>query len=89
MQKGVIDQKNALTSCLDLQRLEIAQLAFGLFQVQDFLTMTFRNGEVYPVHMKIYDVLSVFENICGYYYTNGLSSEESLNFGLSTFLRLL
>ena len=89
MQKGIIDQKNALTSYLDLQSLEIAQMAFGLFQVKDFFTMTFRNGEVYPVYMKTYDVLFVFENICGYYYTNGLSSEESLNFGLLTFLRLL
>ena len=52
MQKGIIDQKNALTSYLELQSLEIAQLAFGLFQVQDFLTMTFMNGEVYPVYMK-------------------------------------
>ena len=49
MQKGVINQKNALKSDLDLQSLEIAQLAFGLFYVHDFLTMTFRNGEVYPV----------------------------------------
>ena len=52
MQKGVLDQMNALTSYLDLQSLEIAHLAFGLFQVQDFLTMTFMNDEVYPVYMK-------------------------------------
>ena len=63
MQKGVIDQKNALTSDLDLQSLEIAQLAFHLFKVQDFLTMTFRNGEVYPVYMKTDDVVFVLENI--------------------------
>ena len=51
--------------------------------------MTFRNGELYPVYMKTYDVLFVFKNICDYYYMIRLISEESLNFGLSTFLRLL
>ena len=83
MKKGVIDQKNALKSVLDLQSLESSQLGFGLFQIQDFLTMTFRNSEVYPVYMKTYYMVFVFENICDYYYMIGLISEESLNFGLN------
>ena len=77
MQKGVIDQKNTLTSDLDMQNLRIAQLAFGLLYVQDFLIMTFRNGAVYPVYMKTYDVLFLFENMCDYYYMIG-SFQESL-----------
>ena len=44
--------------------------------------MTFRNGELYPVYMKTYDVVFVFENICDYYYMIGLNSEETLNFEL-------
>ena len=47
--------------------------------------MTFRNGEVYPVYMKTYYMVFVFENICDYYYMIGLISEESLNFGLNVF----
>ena len=39
--------------------------------------MTIRNGELYLVYMKTYDVVSVFENICDYYYMNQLISEES------------
>ena len=53
MQKGIIDQKNALTSDLDLQSLEISQLLFMQLAV------------------------------------TALMSEESWNFGLLTFLRLL
>ena len=47
--------------------------------------MTIRNGELYLVYMKTYDVVSVFENICDYYYVNQLISEESLNVELLTF----
>ena len=47
--------------------------------------MTIRNGELYLVYMKTYDVVSVFENICDYYYMNELISEESLNLGLLRF----
>ena len=85
MYKGVTDQRNALTSDLDMQSLEIAHLAFDFIQVQDFLTMTFRNCEVYPVYMKTYDELFVFEDICNYYYMIGFITEESLKFGLKTF----
>ena len=44
---------------------------------------------MYPLYMKTYDVVFVFENICDYYYIFALISEDSLNFGLLTFLRLL
>ena len=39
--------------------------------------MAFRNGAVYPVYMKTYDVLFLFENMCDYYYMIG-SFQESL-----------
>ena len=60
MQKRVTDQKNALTSDLDMQSLEIVQLAFGVLLVQDYHTMTFRNGDMHPVYMKTHDVFFFF-----------------------------
>ena len=37
-------------------------MAFALLLVQNFLTMAFSNGEVYPVNLELYDVLYVSEN---------------------------
>ena len=45
-------------------------MTFGLLEVQNFLTVTFLNDEVYPVYMKLYVVLIIFENTCEYYYKN-------------------
>ena len=54
--------KKTLTSDMEMQNLEIAQMAFALLLVQNFLTMAFSNGEVYPVNLELYDVLYVSEN---------------------------
>ena len=74
---------------MDMKSFQIALLPFGLLYVENFLTITIRNGHAYPVYMKTCNVLFVFENICDYYYMIGFISEESLNFGLLTFLNLL
>jgi hypothetical protein len=38
---------------METQSLEISQLAFGLVLVQYFLTISFRNGEVYLVQLEL------------------------------------
>jgi hypothetical protein len=38
-----------------MQSLEFAQLDFGLFLVQYFLTMSYWNGNRYPVMLEVYD----------------------------------
>ena len=48
-------------------------MTFGLLEVQNFLTVTFLNDEVYPVYMKLYVVLIIFENTCEYYYKNRIN----------------
>ena len=53
--KGVGDLKSTLTSDMEMQSLEFAQLVFGLALVQYFLTMTFCN--VYPVMLEVCDLL--------------------------------
>ena len=54
--KGVGDLKSALTSDMEMQSLEFAQLGFGLALVQYFLTMMFWNGNVYPVMLEEWDL---------------------------------
>ena len=51
--------------------------------------MTFHNGEVCPQNFKVYDLLFVYENIGHFSCMIEIISEESLTFGLLTFLRLL
>ena len=48
--------------------------------------ITFSNDEVYPVNFKVYDVL--FEILGDYSCMIRFITEESLNFGLLTFLIL-
>lgn len=45
---------------MEMQSLEISQLAFGFVLVQYFLTMTFRNGDVYLVKLEVYDLVFDF-----------------------------
>ena len=42
------------------QDLEFAPLAFDLALVQYFLTMTFWNGNVYPIVLEVYDLFLYF-----------------------------
>jgi hypothetical protein len=42
---------------MEMQSLEFAQLVFGFALVQYFLTMTFGNGNVYPVMVEVCDLL--------------------------------
>jgi hypothetical protein len=51
------DLKSTLTLDREIQRLELAQLDFGLALVQYFFTMMFWNGDVYPVRLKVCDLL--------------------------------
>ena len=51
---------------MESQSLEIAPLVFGLTLVQYFLTMTFWNGNVYPVMLEVCDLLFDFDFIPGY-----------------------
>jgi hypothetical protein len=55
--KGVGDLKSVLTSDMEMQDLEFVQLAFGLAFVQYFPTVTFWNGNVYPVMLEVCDLL--------------------------------
>jgi hypothetical protein len=59
--KGAGDLKSALTSDMEMQSLEFAQLGFGLALVQDFLTMMFGNGNVYPAMLEVCDLLFDFD----------------------------
>ena len=52
-QKGVGDLKTALIPDIEWQSLEYAQLVFSLVLVQYFFTMTFWNGNVYPVILEV------------------------------------
>ena len=54
--KGVGDLKSTLISEVEMQCLEFAQLVCGLASVQYFLTMTFWNGNVYPVILEVCDL---------------------------------
>ena len=80
-QKGVGDLKNTFSDAVFVD----CSAGFGLLKFQYFLMMAFRNGEVYHLNFKVYDVLFVYENIGDYYCMIGLISEECLNFGLLTF----
>ena len=60
------EMKSALILDMEIQSLEIAPLVFGLTLVQYFLTMTFWNGNVYPVMLEICDLLYNFDFI-GHY----------------------
>jgi hypothetical protein len=51
--KGLRDLKNALTSKMKLQSLELAHLVFGLALVQYLFTMTFGTVNVYPVPLYV------------------------------------
>ena len=45
---------------MEMQTLEFAQLAFGFAFFQDFLTMSFWNGNVYPLMLEVCDLLFYF-----------------------------
>ena len=64
--KRVGDLKSALTSDMEMQSLEFAQLVFGLAVVQYFLTMMFWNGHIYPVMLEVCDLLFNFDFIGDY-----------------------
>ena len=64
--KGVGHLKSTLTSDIVIQSLEFAQLVFCLALVQYFLTMTFWNGNVYPVMLEVCDLLFDFDFIGDY-----------------------
>jgi hypothetical protein len=51
-QKGVGDLKSILTSGMENQSLEFAQLDFGLALVQYFLMVMFWNDNVCPVMLE-------------------------------------
>ena len=48
------------TSDMEMQNLEFAQLAFGFAFFQDFHTMSFWNGNVYPLRLEVCDLLFDF-----------------------------
>ena len=50
----------ALTSDMEMQNLEFAQLALVLLFSQDFLTMLFWNHNVDPVMLEVCDLLFYF-----------------------------
>jgi hypothetical protein len=54
--KGVGDLKRALTLSMEMQSLEFDKLVFGLAFVQDLLTLSFRNGQVYAVMLEVCDL---------------------------------
>ena len=64
--KEVRDLKNALTSDMEVQSLEFAQLVFYLALVQYFLTKMFWNGNMYPLMLEVYDLLFDFDFIGDY-----------------------
>ena len=64
--KEVRDLKNALTSDMEMQSLEFAQLVFCLALVQYFLTKMFWNGNMYPLMLEVYDLLFDFDFIGDY-----------------------
>ena len=64
--KGVGDLKSTLTSDMEMQSLEFAQLVFGLALVQYFLTMMFWNGNICPVMLEVCDLLFDFDFIGDY-----------------------
>jgi hypothetical protein len=45
---------------MEIQSLEFAQLVSGLALVQYFLTITFWNGNIYPVILNICDLFFYF-----------------------------
>ena len=64
--KGVGDLRRALTSDMKLHSLEIAQLISCLALVQYFLIMGFCNGNIYPMMLKVYDLMFDFDFIRNY-----------------------
>ena len=55
--KGVGDLQSALTSDMEMQGLDFAQLTFGHALVQYFLNMMFQNSNVYPLMLEVCDLL--------------------------------
>ena len=53
--KEVGDQKSILTSNMETWSLKFDQLVYGLALVQYFFTITFWNGNIYPVMLELYD----------------------------------
>jgi hypothetical protein len=62
--KGVVDMKSALTLDMEVQHLEFAQLVSCLGLVQCFLTMTFCNGNVYPVMLGVHSLFILISQFC-------------------------
>ena len=60
------DLKSIFTLDMEMQSLEFAQLVFGLALVQYFPNMMFWNDNVYPVLLKVYDLLFHFDFIGNY-----------------------
>ena len=70
-QKGVGDLKNTFSDAVFVD----CSAGFGLLKFRYFLMMAFRNGEVYHLNFKVYDVLFVYENIGDYCCMIALISE--------------
>ena len=51
---------------MEMQSLEFTHLVFGLALIQYFLTMTFWNGNVYPVMLEVCDRFLDFDFIRAY-----------------------
>ena len=66
---------------MERQSLEFAQLVFDLAFVQDFHSMSFWNGNVYPVMSEVCDLLFDVDFILDYKLSDW-TNLNSLNFGL-------
>jgi hypothetical protein len=58
--KGVVNLKSALTSNMEMQCLEFAQLVSYLALVQYFLNMRFWTGNIYPLMLEGCDLFFLF-----------------------------
>ena len=58
--------RSALIIDTEIQDFKFAQLVFGLALGQYFFTMMFRNGNVFPVMLEVYDLLCDFDFIQHY-----------------------
>lgn len=64
--KGFGNMKSTLKSHMEMQSSEFPQLCFGLAYVQDFLIMSFWNGNVYPLMLEVCDLPFDFDFTRGY-----------------------
>jgi hypothetical protein len=63
---GVEALSSSFISDMKMQSMEFPQLGFGLSFVQDFFTMLFLSGTIYPMMLNVFDLLFDFDFICNY-----------------------